>query len=176
MQLVIALGNPGEKYKQTRHNAGFLALDYILKDLKVISCTSKFDAKICEVHDPEKTFYIYPETYMNASGQAVKKIMDFYKLQPKDVLVLQDEIDLPLGTIKFTQGSGHAGHNGVRSIIDELGTNEFRRIRIGIESRERGGHIPTEAFVLQNFKEDELPKIPFDAIKARVLLELKPKI
>lgn len=175
MQIIIGLGNPGKEYQNNRHNAGFLSLDFILKDLQAISCTSKFDAKICEIHNPEKTFFVYPETFMNNSGKAVKKIMDFYKLEPKDILVIHDEIDLPLGTIKFTEGSGHAGHNGVRSLIDELGTNQFRRIRIGVETRTDKTIPPTDAFVLQDFSEEELKQIPFEQIKSRVELELRPK-
>ena len=113
---------------------------------------------------------------MNDSGKAVKQILDFYKLTPKDIVVLHDDVDLPLGTIKFTDNSGSAGHNGVTSLIDYLGTKEFRRIRIGVESRENKEHMPTDAFVLQDFSDEELEQIPFDAIKARVLLELKAKV
>ena len=176
MQIVIGLGNPGSKYEKTRHNAGFMALDYILKDLQAISCTSSFDSKICEVHMPEKTFFVYPQTFMNDSGKAVRQILDFYKLSPKDILVIHDDIDLPLGTIKFTDNSGDAGHNGIKSIIESLGTKEFRRVRVGVESRTDKTQMPTDAFVLQEFSADELKKIPFEEIKARVMLELKPKI
>lgn len=179
MKLIIGLGNPGKDYQYTRHNVGFLALDFILQELETISCTSKFDAKICEVHlpkengAPEKVFFVYPETYMNNSGKAVKQLLDFYKLEPKDILVIHDDIDLPLGTIKFTEASGSAGHNGVQSIIDSIGTHEFKRIRVGIETREDKTQIPTDAFVLQVFRPDELEKIPFEEIKTRVMLELK---
>jgi len=175
MQLIIGLGNPGKDYEKNRHNAGFMALDYILKDTPAISCTSKFDAKICEVHNPEKTLFIYPETFMNNSGKAVRQIMKFYKLEPKDILVIHDEVDLPLGVIKFTESSGHAGHNGIRSLIEELGTQDFRRIRIGVENRENKTQPPTDVFVLQNFTDEELTKIPFEGIKARVEMELRPK-
>lgn len=179
MKIVIGLGNPGKDYQYTRHNVGFLCLDHLMKDLETISCSSKFDAKICEVHLPkqdggsEKIFFVYPETYMNNSGHAVKQILDFYKLTEKDILVLHDEVDLPLGTIKFTEGAGSAGHNGVQSIIDAVGTSVFKRIRIGIETREDKTQIPTEAFVLQIFPPNELDLIPFDEIKTRVLFELK---
>ncbi len=176
MQLVIGLGNPGKEYGNNRHNVGFLALDHVLKDLQTISCTSSFDAKICEVHMPNKIFFVYPQTYMNNSGKSIKQILDFYKLSPKDILVLHDDVDLPLGTIKFSDDSGSAGHNGVASIIDALGTKEFRRIRIGVENRENKEHLPTDAFVLQNFSKEELEQIPFENIKARVLLELREKV
>ena len=176
MQLIIGLGNPEEKYRNNRHNVGFLALDHILKELQTISCSSSFDAKICEVHMPNKVFFVFPQTYMNNSGKAIKQILDFYKLSAKDILVLHDDVDLALGVIKFTDDSGSAGHNGVASIIDALGTQEFRRIRIGVESRENKEHLPTDAFVLQDFSKEELEMIPFESIKARVLLELKEKI
>ncbi len=176
MQLIIGLGNPEDKFLKNRHNAGFMAADYILRDFAAVAEYYKFHSRIVEVHDPEKVLFVYPQTYMNESGVAVKEIMDFYKLTPKDLLVLHDEVDLPLGTIKFTENSGDAGHNGIKSLIEHLGTKEFRRIRIGIESRENKSVPPTEAFVLQNFSEEEMRKIPFEAIKARTLLELKPKI
>jgi PTH1 family peptidyl-tRNA hydrolase len=174
MQLIIGLGNPGKEYQKNRHNAGFMALDFILKDNEAISCTSKFDAKICELHQPEKVFFVYPQTFMNNSGRAVKQIMDFYKIEPKDILVIHDEIDLALGTIKFADNSGHAGHNGVASIIEELGTKQFNRIRIGVETRQDKTLPATEAFVLQNFSDEELKQIPWDAIKARLDLRLRP--
>ena len=173
MKIIIGLGNPGKEYLKTRHNAGFMALDFFLKGIETISCTSKFEAKICEVHQPNKTLFVYPETFMNNSGKAVKELLNFYKLGPENVLVLHDEVDLPLGTIKFTESSSHAGHNGVRSLIEELGTQDFKRIRIGVESREDRTQLPTDAFVLQEFTEEELKQIPFDAIKARIEMELR---
>lgn len=173
MQLIIGLGNPGKEYLHTRHNAGFLALDFILKEIETTSCESKFAAKICEARMPDKVLFIYPETYMNNSGQAIKQLMDFYKLEPKNILVIHDDIDLPLGVLKFTESSGTAGHNGIKSIIESLGTQDFRRIRIGVESRENKEHMPTDAFVLEKFSENELEKIPFESIKQRVLLELR---
>ncbi len=167
MKLIVGLGNPGEKYLKTRHNAGFMALDYILKDKHVISCSSKFDAKICEVHDPEKTFYIYPQTFMNDSGKAVKQIMDFYKLLPADLVVIHDDVDLPLGTVRTTESSGDAGHNGVKSVIEAMGTQDFKRIRIGIESRADKSALPTDAFVLQEFSDDEIKQIPWNEIGSK---------
>ncbi|MBU6447230.1 aminoacyl-tRNA hydrolase [Patescibacteria group bacterium] len=165
MKIIVGLGNPGEKYLKTRHNAGFMALDYILKDKHVISCSSKFDAKICEVHDPDKTFYVYPQTYMNDSGKAVKQIMDFYKVLPEDLIIIHDDVDLPIGTVRVTDSSSDAGHNGVKSIIESLGTQDFKRIRIGIEDRADKKIPPTDAFVLMEFTDDELHKIPFEEIK-----------
>ncbi len=178
MQLIIGLGNPGKEYAKTRHNAGFMALDYLagLPEVKVVSETNKFDSVIKEFvveGSGEKNFLVYPQTFMNDSGKAVKQILNFYKLGPENILVLHDEIDLPLGTLKFTEDSSAAGHNGVKSLIDELGTQAFRRIRIGVESRQSREEMPTEKFVLQNFSEEELKLVPFGKAGARVLLELR---
>lgn len=168
MKLVIGLGNPGEKYSNTRHNAGFLALDYILRDFPE-SCSSKFEAEIHEAAiGSEKVLFIYPQTYMNDSGSAVRQVMDFYKLDPSDIIVLHDEVDLPLGVIKIAENSGPAGHNGVKSIIEKLGTQEFKRIRIGVEVRENRKQIPTEVFVLSPFSKGELEKIPWEETKGKV--------
>jgi peptidyl-tRNA hydrolase, PTH1 family len=178
MQIIVGLGNPGKEYQNTRHNAGFLALDYIRKEINQDGvCTkSKFKAEIYELLlDGNKNMLVYPQTYMNKSGEAVREIMDFYKLSTKDILILHDEIDLPVGVIKFTESSGSAGHNGVKSLMDSLGTQDFKRIRIGVESRENKSIPPTDAFVLQPFTEDELKLVPFEAIKNRVLLELREK-
>jgi peptidyl-tRNA hydrolase, PTH1 family len=178
MQLIVGLGNPGKEYETTRHNAGFLALDYIRKEMNQegVCSASKFKAEIYElVVDGTKHLMIYPQTYMNKSGEAVREIMDFYKLTSNNILVLQDDVDLPLGVIRFTENSGSAGHNGIKSLILSLGTQEFRRIRIGVESREDKSIPPTESFVLQKFAQDELKQLPLEAIKDRVLFELREK-
>lgn len=166
MKIIIGLGNPGEKYTQTRHNAGFLALDFYMKDLQVINCASKFDAQICELQtDGNKVFFVKPQTFMNKSGSVVRELMQFYKLDAtQDILVVHDETDLPLGKIKNTDESRAAGHNGVQNIIDELGTNNFHRIRIGVETRESRNDLPTDVFVLQNFTDSELETLQKDVL------------
>jgi PTH1 family peptidyl-tRNA hydrolase len=173
MKIIIGLGNPGEKYTTTRHNAGFLALDHFLKDKEVINCASKFEAQICEYHEGgNKMYFIKPQTFMNNSGKAVREFLQFYKVDPKtELLVVHDDKDLAFGTIKTTNDSSGAGHNGVQNIIDELGTQEFNRIRIGVESRESGSPIPTDVFVLQNFSDEELEKF-----NVEILPEIKLKI
>ncbi len=158
MKLIIGLGNPGRQYERTRHNAGFLAVDYYLKDKNPIACQSKFAAEICELHFGEtKVFFIKPQSFMNKSGEVVRDIAQFYKVDlAQDVLIVHDDKDLPLGTIREAGNSSAAGHNGVQNIIDVLGTQEFHRIRIGVESREPGSPIATDDFVLQNFTDEEL--------------------
>ncbi len=158
MKLIVGLGNPGTKYQYTRHNAGFLALDFFLKDIETIHCQSTFGSQMCEVHfHATKTFFIKPQTYMNNSGKAVKEVCGFYKVNSEtDLLVIHDEKDLSLGTIKTTTSSRSAGHNGVQNIIDELGTQNFHRIRIGVETRMSGDHTPTDHFLLHPFTPEEL--------------------
>lgn len=158
MKLIIGLGNPGKQYENTRHNAGFLAVDFFLRSHESITCQSKFNAQICEYHeDGEKVFFIKPQSFMNLSGEVVCEIAAFYKVDiTKDLLVLHDEKDLPFATVKEARDSGSAGHNGVQNIIDELGSKDFARVRIGVEAREADSPIPTDVFVLQPFTSDEL--------------------
>ncbi len=170
MKLIIGLGNPGTKYSATRHNAGFLAIDYFLKNIQAINCQSSFSAQICELHfGAQKVFFVKPQTFMNLSGEAVKAIGDFYKINySTDLLVIHDDVDLPFGEIKNTTSSSAAGHNGVQNIIDLLGTKDFHRIRLGVENRLDKKIPPTEAFVLQNFSDEEINKL-----EAEVLPEVK---
>lgn len=171
MKLIIGLGNPGEKYSKTRHNTGFLALNYFIENSGVGISASKSWAhsETKELSgDFGKALAVYPETFMNLSGDAVRELVDFYKLSPSEIIVLHDDVDLPLGTFRLTPSSGAAGHNGVQSVIDSLGTSEFRRIRIGIESRQGRNEMPTDAFVLQNFAEGQIEKIPFKEISAEI--------
>lgn len=158
MKLIVGLGNPGKQYESTRHNAGFLAVDFFLKDHPAITCQGKFNAQICEYHENGvKVFFIKPQSFMNLSGEVVQEIASFYKVDvTKDLLVIHDEKDLPFETFKEAKDSGSAGHNGVQNIIDQLGTKDFARLRIGVESREEGSPLPTDVFVLQPFTEDEL--------------------
>ncbi len=183
MKIIVALGNPGEKYKNTRHNVGWLALDFLIAEFKLQNANweKKFHSEILEIHNsplPPLTLrggviVVKPQTYMNESGKAVKEICDFYKLNyTKDLLVLQDEIDLPLGKIRHTHSSSAAGHNGIKSIIEHLGTQDFQRLRIGVESRLEKTILPTEAFVLQNFLQTELEQLQKEVFP-KIELEIK---
>lgn len=161
MKLIVGLGNPGKQYENTRHNAGFLAVDFFLRSHEAIECASKFNAQICEYHEVgEKIFFVKPQSFMNLSGEVVREILAFYKLDhANDLLVLHDEKDLPFASVKEAFASGSAGHNGVQNIIDELGTKDFARVRIGVESREPDSPLPTDVFVLQSFTNEELEKL-----------------
>ncbi|HEX3095692.1 MAG TPA: aminoacyl-tRNA hydrolase [Patescibacteria group bacterium] len=161
MKLIAGLGNPGKQYEHTRHNAGFLAIDHFLKTHDAITCASKFNAQICEYHENgEKIFLVKPQSFMNLSGEVVSELVNFYKLDAsKDILIIHDEVDLPLGTVREARDSSHAGHNGIRNIIDELGSKDFARVRIGVETRESRDDLPTDAFVLQKFTDEELSSL-----------------
>lgn len=137
MFFVVGLGNPGKKYEGTRHNAGFMALDALEKENSLLN-----------IH------LLKPNTFMNNSGIAVKKELKKLKLKAQDLIVVHDDIDLPLGTIKVSTNRGSAGHKGVQSIIEALGTKNFTRIRIGIQPM-AGKPENVESFVLRKFTKDE---------------------
>lgn len=164
MRLIIALGNPGKQYENTRHNAGFLILDELQKSLGFSGFKEnpKFNALICEKNlGGERIILAKPQSFMNQSGEVVKKIMDFYKIPKEDIVVIHDDLDINLGEYKISTDSSAGGHNGVQSIIDNLGNQQFKRIRIGIEGAEKKKEriIPGEVFVLQAFSEEELRQI-----------------
>jgi len=136
MKLIIGLGNPGKQYEKTRHNAGFIAIEY-LADQFGFDTFKKADKHKSEISsgiiNGEKVLLIKPQTFMNLSGQAVRSVMQFYKVDVKDIVVIFDDVSLPSGTLRVRPSGSAGGHNGVKSIIQELGTNEFVRIKLGIE-------------------------------------------
>lgn len=158
MKLIIGLGNYEEKYLFTRHNAGFMAVDFFVNannesfklDKKLKSYIAKFK------FGGEDIVLIKPTTYMNLSGEALIAVMNFYKIDSKDILVIYDDIALDLGRVRFRNSGSDGGHNGIKSIIKHLGSSEFDRLKIGIGPQP---NIPSEAYVLQNFTNDELVKL-----------------
>lgn len=134
MKLIIGLGNPGNKYAPTRHNAGAWFVEALAQHYQSHwQLASKFHSRISEIQHAEKTIYLsIPTTYMNESGQAVSAIAKFYKLSPHQILIAHDELDIPAGTARLKLGGGHGGHNGLRSIIEMMNTADFYRLRIGI--------------------------------------------
>ncbi len=160
MKIIVGLGNIGKDYEHTRHNAGFMALERIADALSfdAFHLEDKFEAEIAQGKiGGEKTLLVKPQTFMNASGRAVAKVLGFYKQGPHDLLVLHDDLDIPLGECRASLGSRSAGHKGVQSIIDCVGTQDFRRLRIGIKIPDR--KIPTERYVLANFTKEEMEMI-----------------
>ena len=132
MKLIVGLGNPGAKYARNRHNIGFMAVDRIAADHGFSPWKSKFQGQISEGRlGSEKILLLKPETFMNRSGQSVGEAMRFYKLDPSDIIVMHDELDLAPGKARVKQGGGHAGHNGLRSLHGHI-TDAYGRVRLGI--------------------------------------------
>ncbi|MDX6480211.1 MAG: peptidyl-tRNA hydrolase, family [Gaiellaceae bacterium] len=155
MLLVVGLGNPGREYARNRHNAGWMVVDELARRHDG-SWKSKFAGQMAEVRvGDEKLPLLKPETYMNDSGRAVGQAAAFFKLAPEDVLVVHDEGDFDLGRLELKDGGGLAGHNGLRSIAQVLGTQDFLRLRIGVGRPERGDPRPLADWVLANFEPHE---------------------
>ncbi|OGR25732.1 MAG: aminoacyl-tRNA hydrolase [Desulfuromonadaceae bacterium GWB2_53_15] len=156
--VIVGLGNPGPKYQWTRHNAGFLFLDR-LAHLENISINRKnFSGLAGEWnHNGIRTILLKPQTFMNLSGQAVMQALQFYKLPMSQLIVAHDELDLPFGTVRLKQGGGHGGHNGLRSIMEQLGKGDFIRLRVGIG---RPPHGDTVNYVLGNIPPDHMEVLP----------------
>ncbi|KPJ56785.1 hypothetical protein AMJ49_03885 [Parcubacteria bacterium DG_74_2] len=165
--LIIGLGNPGKKYEKTRHNIGFRVIDELRKknNFPAFRLSKKFNTLISK---DKKIILAKPQTFMNSSGQAVKSLVSFYKIKSQDIIVTHDDLDLPLEKIKISEDSRSAGHKGVQSIIDEIGTKNFTRFRIGIKPQKFQGLVHrTEKFVLEKFTKDE-EKIIKQVIKQTV--------
>lgn len=151
MYLIVGLGNPGEQYKNTRHNVGFMALDEICKCHSFSSFKKKFDGLIAEGNiSSQRVLLLKPMTFMNLSGNAVLQAATFYKIKPQDIIVIHDDLDLLVGKIKAKNGGGNAGHNGLKSIDSIIG-NAYNRIRIGIGNNKQ----EVVSHVLGNFNRQE---------------------
>ncbi len=150
MKIVVGLGNPGLEYQNTRHNIGFMVLDKMISDFKF---DKKFNALISKT---ESVIYVKPQTYMNLSGQAVAKIAHFYNIASSNIIVVQDDIDMEFGKIKYKKSSSDGGQNGIKSIIENLGTKDFPRVKIGIG---RSQFIPVHKYVLGKFDKVQMESI-----------------
>lgn len=173
IRLIIGLGNPGPEYETTRHNAGFWLADHLADDLRATFNLEKaFFAWVAKARfEGENVILAKPITYMNKSGQAAGALMRFYKLQPEQVLVLHDELDLLPGQVKIKKGGGHAGHNGLRDIQAAFGSPDFWRMRIGIgHPRSLGLAQQVAAFVLNNPRQDELRDIEDVITRCRAVM------
>lgn len=157
MKLVVGLGNKGKEYENTRHNMGFMLIDRYLQYKNITDkFKEKFNAMYIETTiNNEKVIFIKPMTYMNNSGIAVRAFVDFYKLNSEDVLVISDDLDLDLGKFRLRRNGSSGGHNGLKSIISHLGTDNFKRLRIGI-SNDKDDVIN---YVLSKFSKKELNDI-----------------
>ena len=155
MKLIVGLGNIGDKYIFTRHNAGFMVIDsFALNSNLNYRENSKLKCLMTNIRDGyEDYLLIKPTTFMNLSGEAVRAVMDYYKIKIEDILIIYDDLSLELGKIRFRANGSNGGHNGIKSVIKHLGTNNIARLKIGIGPQP---NIPSEVFVLQNFSKEEL--------------------
>ena len=155
MKLIVGLGNIGDKYIFTRHNVGFMLIDsFALNSNLNYRENSKLKCLMTNIRDGyEDYLLIKPTTFMNLSGEAVRAVMDYYKIKIEDILIIYDDLSLELGKIRFRANGSDGGHNGIKSVIKHLGTNNIARLKIGIGPQP---NIPSEVFVLQNFSKEEL--------------------
>jgi PTH1 family peptidyl-tRNA hydrolase len=155
--LVAGLGNPGREYARNRHNLGWLVVDELARRHDG-SWRGKFHGQIAEIRiDGHKVVLLKPETFMNDSGRSISDAMRYFKLAPDSVLVVHDEGDLPTGRLQARLGGGLAGHNGLRSIAEQLGTPDFLRLRVGVGRPERGDRRPLADYLLADFEPHEDP-------------------
>ena len=158
MKLVVGLGNPGKKYDGTRHNVGFAVVDSLALAPSVGSSQERFDAQLAEWREgDEKILLMKPLTFMNLSGRAVRQALDFYQIEHVNLLVVCDDMALPLGKLRFRARGTHGGHNGLRDIQQHLGTTEYARLRIGVDVPD--GEKDAVGHVLGKFKPSEKPVI-----------------
>ena len=150
MKLIVGLGNPGKEYKNTRHNIGFMILDNYLGK---VEWKNKMESQIYSTEiNNTPVIFIKPQTYMNLSGLAVQKICNYYKISIENILIIQDDLDIELGKYKLKRNSSSGGHNGIKSIIKEIGSESFSRLKIGIG---KSNLIPTDKYVLAKFTKKE---------------------
>ena len=182
MKIIFGLGNPGREYQNTRHNAGFLLLDYLKEKLSLeFIIKDKLYSSIAKYKFNDKIIFVKPQTFMNNSGRAVYAIIKYYKIIPENTWIIHDDIDLHLGKYRISFNSGSAGHKGVQSIIDYLKTTKFNRLRLGIFPKSKDPSKPeekksinTEKFVLENFtkKEKEIFDETIEKAADEILTEL----
>ncbi|MFL2859527.1 MAG: aminoacyl-tRNA hydrolase [Pontiellaceae bacterium] len=171
MKLIVGLGNPGFEYKETRHNIGFMVLDEIAKRKKV-NFKKKFfySAKQSTIYqNKNKLMLIKPQLFMNRSGEVVSKLVNKYKINLNDLVVIYDDIDLNFGTIRIREKGSAGTHNGMKSIINNIDSNNFKRIRVGIGPRPLGEKM--NEYVLGNFKQDEYLKLEKVVVRAADTVE-----
>lgn len=153
MRLIVGLGNPGKEYENTRHNIGFNVIDLYLKKNNLKLDKDKFNGLFTKTSiNGEDVILLEPQTFMNLSGDAVRKVMDFYKINIDDILVIQDDLDMEVGKIKLKEKSSSGGHNGIKDIEQKLGTNNFKRLKVGISNDK---NRDTKDYVLGKFSKED---------------------
>lgn len=165
MKCIVGLGNPGKKYALTRHNVGFMCLDHLAyKKGLTFSMSNKFKGEIAKSKD---TILLKPHTFMNLSGESVRALTNYYDIDIEDILIVYDDLDLETGAIRLRPKGGSGGHNGIKSLIQNLGSNEFKRVRIGID---KNPLIETADYVLGQFSKENQPIIKEAIVKTSEIL------
>ncbi|MBZ4221170.1 aminoacyl-tRNA hydrolase [Bacillus wiedmannii] len=165
MKLIVGLGNPGREYELTRHNIGFMAIDELAKRWNISLNEQKFKGIFgAGFVNGEKVILLKPLTYMNLSGESIRPLMDYYKIDVEDFVVLYDDLDIPVGKLRLRMKGSAGGHNGVKSTISHLGTQEFQRIRMGIDRPKNGMKVVD--YVLGRFTSEEIPDVSYSIEKA----------
>lgn len=153
MKLIIGLGNPGKEYENTRHNTGFMVLDRLSEKLNIEMTQNKFKGLYGKSkYKGEDVILLKPQTYMNLSGESVRQVMDFFKINQEDILVIYDDLDMPVGKLRLRQSGSAGGHNGIKNIIAHLNSQDFKRIRVGID---RHKYMKVVDYVLSRFTKEE---------------------
>ncbi len=169
MKLIVGLGNYGGEYKNTRHNAGFMALDFYAKKNNLSIDKRKFKGLYTETKiNDEKVLLLEPQTYMNLSGECVRDFMGYFHIDVKDLLVIYDDMDLDVGVIRLREKGSAGGHNGIKNIIENIKTSDFKRVRIGIS---KDKNIDTINYVLGKFKDEEKEIIDKEIEKISNIIE-----
>jgi peptidyl-tRNA hydrolase, PTH1 family len=159
--LIVGLGNPGREYAATRHNVGWMAIDRLASDLGAPEPRKKFHGDCAKASiEGRDCILLEPGTYMNDSGRSVEAAARFYRTEPADMIVVHDEVDLGFGDVRLKQGGGHAGHNGLRSIVQHLGTADFVRVRVGIGRPPAGFSGDMADWVLSQFSASDRAELP----------------
>lgn len=158
MRLIVGLGNPGKNYESTRHNVGFMTVDNIAKHYNAeFRLESKLKGMLASINiKGEKTYLLKPMTYMNLSGESIRAVVNFYKIPVEEIIIICDDLDSKTGRVRLRANGSSGGHNGLKSIEAHLGTQEYKRIKIGID---RSNVIPVIDWVLQKFSNDEMALI-----------------
>lgn len=162
MKLIVGLGNPGKEYENTRHNAGFMMIDYYASQNGITKFKKFKNGLYAEINFPEKVILLKPLSYMNLSGEVIRSYVNYFKINLDDILVIHDDMDIKIGNVKLKFEGSAAGHNGIKNIIENLHTDKFKRIKVGISKN----NIEQVAYVIGKFSKEEMQKL--DDVKIMV--------
>lgn len=174
MKLIVGLGNPGKEYENTRHNIGFMVIDEYLKENNITNSKEKFKGIYYETNiNGEKVILLKPQKYMNLSGEVVREYVNFFKISTEDILVISDDLDMELGKIKLKLSGSCGGHNGLRDIEKNIGTQDYKRLKIGIANNKS---IDTKDYVLGHISKEDLEVLNESIKKGAKIIEEFPVI